>query len=82
MAEQNRQWVDLPRQLYLTDATCNCDFCGKRVSRRYLRVSEQGRNFRFCNEDCRHALVRLLVAAIRGCHRFEERGQAERLYEA
>jgi hypothetical protein len=52
MPEQNRQWVDLPRQLYLTDAACNCDFCGKRVSRRYLHVSEQGRNFRFCNDDC------------------------------
>lgn len=52
MTGRRGQWVDLPKQLYVTDATCNCDFCGQRISRRYLGVSEQGRTFRFCNEDC------------------------------
>ena len=52
MTGQQGQWVDLPKQLYVTDAICNCDFCGQRISRRYLAVSEQGRTFRFCNENC------------------------------
>jgi ribosomal protein L24E len=52
MTGQQGQWVDLPKQLYVTDAICNCDFCGQRISRQYLAVSEQGRAFRFCRENC------------------------------
>ena len=52
MDTRSGQWVELPNQLYATDATCTCDFCGKRISRRYLGLMEQGRRFRFCNEDC------------------------------
>jgi hypothetical protein len=52
MERQHGQWVELPHQLYATDTTCNCNFCGKRASRRYLQLIEQGRSFQFCNEDC------------------------------
>jgi hypothetical protein len=52
MAREHGQWVELPHQLYATDVTCNCDFCGKRASRRYFGLKEQGRSFRFCNEEC------------------------------
>jgi hypothetical protein len=52
MSRENRQWVELPHQLYAMDVACNCDFCGKRASRRYLGLMEQGRSFRFCNEEC------------------------------
>ena len=52
MERQNGRWVELARQPYATDAACNCDFCGKRASRRYLELTEQGRRFRFCNQDC------------------------------
>jgi hypothetical protein len=52
MAKEHGRWVELPRHLYATDVSCSCDFCGKRACRRYLGLEEQGRSFRFCNEEC------------------------------
>jgi hypothetical protein len=51
MARSHGQWAELPRHLYSTEM-CHCDLCGKLVVRRYLALEEQGRSFRFCNEDC------------------------------
>lgn len=45
------EWVDLPRQLYVT-TVCHCDFCGKMVARRYLRQVHEGEAKRFCDAEC------------------------------
>ena len=45
------EWVELPRQLYVT-TVCHCDFCGKMVARRFLRHAFEGRTFRFCDAEC------------------------------
>jgi hypothetical protein len=51
MGEPRGRWIELPNHLYVTNV-CHCDCCGKLVARRYLKLEEQGRSFRFCNEDC------------------------------
>lgn len=44
-------WVELPRQLYVT-TICHCDLCGKMVARRFLRQYHDGHPKRFCDAEC------------------------------
>jgi hypothetical protein len=45
------EWVELPRQLYVT-TICHCDCCGKMIARRFLRQEHEGRPLRFCDKEC------------------------------
>ncbi|MGH7078732.1 MAG: hypothetical protein ACREFU_11625 [Acetobacteraceae bacterium] len=48
---QADDWVELPRQIYLT-TLCHCDCCGQMVARRYLRREHEGKELRFCSAAC------------------------------
>ena len=51
MTATEDDWVELPRQLYVT-TVCHCDCCGKMLARRFLRRHHAGRPMRFCDAQC------------------------------
>ncbi|MGH7120324.1 MAG: hypothetical protein ACREFP_15270 [Acetobacteraceae bacterium] len=51
MQPEDNDWVELPRQIYVT-TVCHCDCCGQMVARRFLRQHHEARELKFCSVAC------------------------------